>query len=239
MLRKYRNALLDEIKAFGLDPRGFKTKDEIVDGYDSFRLQAGDIYHYFLLQTCFKDGERQFFCKYSIYTPDHPRPTYIQFYSTNWVNLESIEQLFRSWLSRSAKVYFAIQAEEAEDRMIPDLWAELDLRSDSSIDSQNLQNTPFSVEEQERIIETLNNFEKEVQEREILSAGQINLLHERVQYLVDSSTRLGRKDWLAAAAGALIGFTFQAGLTSDVATLIINLAGEALRWIAHTPLLLP
>ena len=239
MLKKYRNALLNVVRAANLDPRHFRPQDEEIGGYQSFRLRVGDGNLYFVIQTTFVGGKRQFHYWYSTFVFDHKTRKYPEYQLTGWYDFERVEEGFRKWLDEWAQQYIEIQAEEEEDKIVPDLWAELDLPSDSVVDSQNIQNTMFSSEEQRRIAETLKEFEEEVQRREILSAEQVKLLHERVEYLVESSKRLGRKDWLAAAAGALIGFTFQAGLTSDVAIQIIHLSGEALRWIAHTPLLLP
>ena len=240
MLRKYRNALLNLVRESNLDPQRFNPIEEVIDGYDAFRLQVGDSPLYFFMRTAFIDDARKFDCQFSNYVRDHPKPNYPSSGISQWYSsFEKIEEDFKQWLDTAARKYLTDLAEEEEDRIVPDLWAELALPSGSSVDSQVIKNTPFSSDEQERIAETFNEFEKEIKSREILSEEQINLLHERVEYLVESSKRLGRKDWLAAAAGALIGFTFQAGLTSDTATQIIHLAGEALRWIAHTPLLLP
>lgn len=43
---------------------------------------------------------------------------------------------------------------------------------------------------------------------------------------------------MIAAAGAFLSFTLQVGLTSEHAMQFIRMAGQAIRWIAHSPLLL-
>lgn len=240
MLRKYRNALFEMIRAVNMNPRDFKSKEEVLQNFQAFRLQVGDSSLNFVVRTAFSGDERVFDCKYSKYERAHPEPKFPETdYPSVWYKFSYVEKQFQQWLDSWVRKYLSDREEETEDLVLPDLWTELDLSESSFVDSQVIQNTLFSLEEQKRIAETVNEFEQEVQRREILSQEQADILHERIEYLVESSKRLGRKDWLAAAAGSLIGFTFQSGLTSENAMQIIHLAGEAIRWIAHTPLLLP
>lgn len=239
MHKKYRNALLSLIRESKLDPQGFKPIEETIGGYDAFRLRIAEGALYFLMRTRFHEDVRSFDCQFSNYVRSQPKPIYSSPGSQWYNSFRRIEEEFRAWLDTSVRKYFDDVAEEAEDRVLPDLWAELASASGSPVDSLVIENTVFSLDEQARIAETLNKFKKEVLDREILSENQTMLLHGQIEYLVESSKRLGRKDWLAAAAGAVIGFTFQAGLTVNTATRIIHMAGEAVQWIAHTPLLLP
>ncbi len=243
MLKKHRNSLLNIIREAGLDPREFNTIDEEIDGCRAFRLQMSDGLLFFAVKTNFVDEKRKFDYKYTDCRIARFKPPFsVGANWGGWYDFDAIERVFKSWLGDSVKkylAYLAYQAEEAEDQIIPDLWAQLDSSSNSPVASQVIQNTLFSSEEQKRISESLNEFAEEIKRREILTKEQLNLLNERIEYLVEASKRLGRKDWLAAAAGALIGYTFQVGLTANVATQIIHLAGEAIRWIGHTPLLLP
>jgi hypothetical protein len=238
MLKKYRNSLLDMIRAANLDPRRFTPQEEEIDGYQAFRLRVEGSPLYFTTFTRFGGEDREFKSKWSKYVRGHPKPTYLEYEMRLWSKFKPLQDSFKEWLDTSARKYLSDRDEEIEDLMITDLWAELDIPSGSTDDSQSLQNTPFSNEEHIRIAAALRELEEEVQRQGGLTTEQANLLHEQVEYLVESSKRLGRKDWLVATAGALIGFTIQAGLTSDAATQIIRLAGEALRWIAHKPLLL-
>jgi len=240
MLRKHRNALLEMIRAANISPKNFNPKEEIIGKYNAFRLQVRDSRLYFLVrETMLSDG-RGFDYKYSKYERAHPKPEFPEVsYPSSWYGFERVEQTFKQWLETSVQKYLADQAEEEEDQSLPDLWAELDLSSDTIGDVQDLQNNHFSIEEQTRIAEMLREFENEIKRRDILTTDQIKLLHEQVDYLIQSSARLGRKDWLNGAIGALLGYTLQAALTTDTATQIMRLGWEAIKWIAHNPPLLP
>lgn len=240
MLRKYRNALLDVIKEADFNPAEFTPMENVIDGYQAFQLKVGHTPLMFIVRTMLESEGRMFDYKYTRYVRKHPAPLFPANANvfSQWTDFETIKRICSEWLNTSVRMYLDDKAEEEEDRNLPDLWAELHLSTGSVIDTQTLQNTSFSVGEQMRIADSLTAFEREVQKHEILSSEQFKLLHEQVEYLVESSKRMGRKDWLAAAAGTLIGYTFQASLSSEAATQIVHLAGDALRWIAHTPLLL-
>jgi len=243
MLKKHRNALLEIIREMNISPELFKASKDEIDDYPAFRLEfLQNSLIYFTTWRTIHNEKYDFYFKYSIYSRAAPKPVIterVRSSFTSWVDFEDLKAVFRNWLgSDSIEMYLEDKAEEEEERMLPDLWAETSKQSAIS-DSKVLQNTPFSLKEQERIADALNEFEKKVLQQKILTQEQAELLHEQVEYLVESSKRLGRKDWLMATAGALMGFTLQVGLTSEVATQIIRMAGSALQWIAHTPLLLP
>jgi hypothetical protein len=239
MLKKFRNVLLDSIQEANLDPRGFKTLEETHEGYDAFRLQAEDGSLFFLLRTRFAGDEREFNWWFSTYKRGHPQPVYNESKYQQWYKFPEAEKHFKGWLNENARKYFADRAEEVEDQTLPDRWAELYSSSATIGDVQVLQNTHFSIAERARVAESLRGFENEIKQRDILTTDQTKLLHEQVDYLIESSNRLGRKDWLNGAIGALLGYTFQAAITSDAATQIMRLGWEAIKWIAHNPLLLP
>ena len=245
ILKKHRNSLLELIRAAKLDPQSFSPSEEATETGESFRLEVRDSPYYFTLNARFRDESREFWGEAVTFVINYPNPLIGEIKSLNWGSFdkalwlqEPITQMFGDWLS-SIKKYFNYLAEEEQEQMLPDLWSELSLPPSSSPSLLNLQNTPFSKEEQIRISESLRDYLEEVKKRGILTTEQLNLLQEQTEDLVKSSKRLGRKDWLQAAVGALIGVTLSAGLTSPIAVEVIQLAGEALQWIARTPLLLP
>lgn len=240
MLKKYRNAVFDLIRAANLDPQLFTSTQRKIEDYDAFRVRVKNSRLYFTVGTSLQSGKREFSCAYSEYERADPRPYIddVDLGFLTWGEFASIEKEFNQWLVL-VRMYLEDKAEEAEDQTLPDLWSDLKQSSGTVGKFQALQNTSFSLEEQRRIAETLNKFKEEVQKREILSGEQVRLLNEQIEYLVKSSKYLGRKDWLNVTLGALIGFTLQAALATDAAMQIIRLAGEALRWIARNPPLLP
>lgn len=241
MLKKHRNALLDVIREANLDPKKFTAKTEEVENYPAFRIQTGNGSLYFLIWSFANDDEYLFRGQFTTYQRSSPKPYFglsrtFEPFNNKWKGFEQIKEDFKAWVNKYVSKFLKHQAEEEEDLLLPDMWAESELVSENF---KTLQNTPFSDEEKKLIAEKFNEFEQRVDEENILSAEQKELLHDQVEYLVESSKRLGRKDWLAASAGALMGFVVNAGLTSEIATQIFQWSGESLRFIINTPLLLP
>lgn len=245
ILNKHRNALLELIKSAQLGPQLFHPTGEVTEEGESFRLELLNSPHYFLVKARIRNESREFWYEHTTFRLAYPDPKIGKVDSKYWTGFEkagmwtlSVQGAFKDWLTL-VKKYLDYLAEEEEDRQIPDLWSELGAPTSSSPGVLMLQNTSFSTKEQARISESLHELLEEIKRRDILTAEQVNLLEGQIDYLVESSKRLGRKDWMAAAVGALIGVTLSAGLTTANAVQVIHLAGEALRWIAQTPLLLP
>jgi hypothetical protein len=249
LTKKQRNDLFELIKGTHFDPFRFKLSRVETNTYvneiykkDTYELRVDISPVAFLIATDFKNEHWEFAsqrhdCILTDKGVDTPAwPTW-----TAWTDdFTKVKESFANWLQTSGTKYFAYMAEKEEDDNTPDLWAELDLPAGAAEDLQALPNTRFSPEEQTRIADALSEFEKEVKTRDLLSADQIKLLHQKVEYLIDSSKRLGRKDWINAGTGALFGFTLQAGLSGETATQIFHLAAAGLQWIVvHLPMLPP
>jgi hypothetical protein len=245
MLKKHRNALLQLIRESHFDPRKFTPKQDKVIinyfGFEGYHLALESSSVDFTVATTFDDEVLKF--KYNasqcIFTAEGPKGR-----SGDWSSWTSdftqIEEAFKRWLNSACKKYFAYRLQEEEDLNTPDLWAELFLSPSAAADFQALENTPFVSNEESRISETLSEFLKEVESQQILEAGAMQDLRVEVDYIIAASKRLGRKDWLNAALGALFSFTLQAGLTGTTAAQLLRLAIHGLQWIVvHTPLLYP
>ena len=246
ILKKHRNSLLELIRLAKLDVQAFRPSEEATEKDESFRLDFLDSPYYFTVNAHLVGDERMFWVEGAKFVLAYPNPEIYRISTPNEVRFKdsglyysnSVEKMFKDWLPSLTK-YLNYLEEEEEDRMLPDLWSELALPPSSSSSLLRLQNTPFSKEEQVRISDSLREYLEEVKKRGILTTEQFGLLQEQVEDLANATKRLSRKDWLQAAVGALIGVTLTAGLTSAVAVEVIRLAGEALQWIARTPLLLP
>jgi hypothetical protein len=248
VLRKREmNALLDVIKRANMDPRQFARRDLdlpefVIDRYSRHfhRLELGNTGVTFTIATEWQDGVRHYSWRGARCTITNQGPSSGGLLDWSKWNADfvNVENAFEKWLESEAKKYFQYLADEEEDQATPDRWAELDM---VSADLSVLQNTPFTDDERTRIEDVLQNYLKDVENRAILSQDAFRLLRERVEYSIDASKRLSRKDWINATTGALIGYAFQVGLTASVANELLQLAADALSWIwtMQPPLLLP
>lgn len=242
---KYRNSLLELIQAASLDPRKFTPEEESVivgyAGYVGYCLRLEDSTVVFKIATSFSNESRTFnYCGWECeIAADGPRGKDAAW--SEWTsNFKEVEEAFKKWLNSAARKYFAYREEEEDEITTPDLWEELKVSSETSENFRLLKNTRFSVAEQSRIADELTQSEKEIQRRQLLSPDELRELHEQVNLLIGASKRLGRKDWVLAATGALFSFTLQAGLNGATASQVLQLATSGLQWIVvHLPLLPP
>ena len=240
MLKKYPNALLETLRSTDLNPDDFGASQEELEGRKVFTLRFRDtplLFQFWGLRGELFSCKR---CYYkSTYIGGYPNPRYEE-ESLSPNPFEGVKQYFGRWLN-SIKLYLKDQAILAEDQLTPDLWAELALPgADSGSAVALLENLPFSADEQERVSASLRELGRKVEDLHLLSGDQLKVLNEKVDDLVKEAHRpgLGRRDWLAAAAGGLIGYIIQAGLTSEAARQVLQLVGETLRWIVKAPFLL-
>jgi hypothetical protein len=101
----------------------------------------------------------------------------------------------------------------------PDLWADLqrEVKLLEAGSNEITDNTPFTAEEQKEIARRLDKLAKDVSQAHSLSGAETKALHAKLDYLVDASRRLGRKDWLNAFIGVTLGFILAVALPSESA----------------------
>lgn len=211
--------------------------------YESFSVSLEDSSVSFHILTSFENEQWLFRTEANRcqLTKDAPQGIHTG-WSSWYSSFKNVEELFQSWLNGPCKKYFSYRAEQEADRNLPDLWCSpLDLSPSSAADLEILQNTSFSIEDQERISKALNELLSEIQSRGVLVDDQLRLLQNEIEYLRDASKRLSRKDFVMATAGALMSCALATGLSSDAATQLFQLAAEKLQWIwiIHPPLLGP
>lgn len=110
----------------------------------------------------------------------------------------------------------------------PDLWVLLDQQREelaASVPTGGTDNTPFSPEEQAQISRQLS------QIKELLVANHgadPAALETGIDYLIDASSRMGRKDWLNIFVGTIFGW-FLTGLVSPEGLRVaLKLSGQGL-----------
>jgi hypothetical protein len=193
LLQKWqRNILFEAIQAVGLNPRDFDLTDsgaeiQIKHKWSKSIFIIGGRPGHYVGRYVVGDG------------PDWPYDAY-------------------SWQASTTRVSTWLQ-EVKRDLETPDLWAEL--RREVHLlgvgSNEVTDNTLFTQDEQKQIEERLRGLAKHVSDASSLSEAQKQILDEKIDYLVDSSRRLGRKDWLNIFIGVILGYLLSTALSPDVA----------------------
>jgi hypothetical protein len=122
------------------------------------------------------------------------------------------------WLGRLRREYDA-----------PDLWAAVGKENvlTEAASSETLDNRPFAPDELQLINTKLDDIKSYVLKGQTFDAEQGEFVEREFDYLKESSTRMGRKDWLNIFVGGLVGTIFTLGLDPEKARGLFALAGTA------------
>jgi hypothetical protein len=193
LLQKWqRNNLFEAIQAVGLDPRDF----DLADSGTEVQIKHKRSESIFIISG----GPGHYVGRYVVGdSPDWPYDAY-------------------SWQASTTRVSTWLQ-EVKRDFETPDLWAEL--RREVHLlgvgSNEVTENTLFTQDEQKQIAEQLRGLAKHVSDSSSLSEAQKQILNEKIDYLVEGSRRLGRKDWLNTFIGVTLGYLLSTALPPDVA----------------------
>jgi len=123
---------------------------------------------------------------------------------------------FKTWLSYVKR-----------DIETPDLWASISQEANIiNAASEAGSNTPFSEDEKNYIKNGLNEIKQY-----LLTAHKLDpeLVEGKINYLIESSGRMGRKDWITLLVGALVGIVSAAYLPPETTRDIFRFVGAVLR----------
>jgi hypothetical protein len=206
-LRKLqRNDIIKAIRAASLDPAEFPLEKlppntaRIKHGSGSFFNVSEDLQNHFPGISAIGD--------------EPARP----FTATSW---SIVVKLFEAWLAGVKR-----------DLETPDLWAELQNEARLfEFDSGDLaENTPFTREEQAQIARQLQEIAENARSTYSLSGTQMQAIDEKLSYLVDAASRLGRIDWRGLVIGTMLSFALSVALPPEPARHIFF---AVLRVIGH------
>jgi hypothetical protein len=196
MLQKWhRNNIFNGMEGVGLDPKEFDLNDSDAEVRIKHKWSA----------SCFVvRGAPGHYTGFGV-IGDGPETSYDVY----------------SWDALISRVWLWLQLVK-RDLDTPDLWAELQRETKLLEVGTNdvSENTRFTLEEQKEIAKRLAELAKHVSHTHSLSHEQMQALEEKLDYLVDASGRLGRKDWLNAFIGVTLTFMLSAALAPESARTI-------------------
>ena len=215
LLKSQANRIFDLLAATGWEPSDFEWQDALGPYSKTVvsRLVHTPSGYYFIF-----DNAIGFYSKCS---PGDQ--TLIQVQNAN--SWQTQVKFFAHWLSSLRR--------ETES---PDLWGaisqEAQLLESAASDASNVS---FTVEEKLYIVQGINEIKQY-----LLTAHKLDpeLVESRLNYLIESSERVGRKDWLNLLISVLVGIVISAALPPEATRELFSFVGTVLRQIINTPLLL-
>lgn len=194
----YKNQLFQIIQEVGLESKLFEIFEVEEGKYDATVIQfVGTDLRFTILEN--PKSYHLFNYKYSLNKPYFPETSYIKRFlpfrllpgNKARFNFKKIESKFIYWLDVELETYFA-------DLQEVDLWAQsqkqtlLDYKQE---DDGSDRNEFFSDSEKAQIITALNKARKEAEEKLSIKEKDLDVLNEKVEYLMDAVQRLNKFDW--------------------------------------------
>ena len=204
LLQKWhRNGIFEAIRGVGLDPREFDldnsaTAVSIKHKWSESYFMIGGGPGQYVGHGVIGDGSET---PYKVYT----------------------------WDALSARVRLWAQLLK-DDLDTPDLWAELQRETKLLGEGSNeiTENTPFTSDEQKVLAARLRELEVSIRQACSLSESQIQALDKKIDYLIDASSRLGRKDWLNTFLGVILTFAVSVAIAPEAVRSIALIALRAI-----------
>ena len=113
----------------------------------------------------------------------------------------------------------------------PDLWGAILSQKALASAAPRAENAPFTPEERVRLASTLQEIKEYVVKTLATTQEQQALVISRLDYLVDASQRLGKKDWIMIAIGVFTGIAIEAAFAPDAAREMFRFAMQILGWV--------
>ncbi len=217
LLRSQKAQIFEEIVEVGLSPTDFKWEDiasNVLKQTEIERLIHIPTDSYFEFDFTTGNGEL------NIFSPAKER-----------VRQKTITE---SWNYQLILVIDWIHAVKREHET-PDLWEAIREESVLITAPSFEENEPFSADEQNLIRDKLDEFGKYL--IEVHSVGPE--VKNRLDYLANASTRIGRKDWFLLLNGMLLNIVLQFALSSEVARELFRFAAQLLGQLLRGYLPLP
>jgi hypothetical protein len=221
--KQQRNEVFEAINEGGLDPREFKLTEEewaqLV--HEATGSEFGMRQRRIILYSLLLRSSRSPYQIFSKVAGDPPK-------SEGCDTWEEILNRVREWLTELKSALST-----------PDLWEQLRYASAAGADDSD--NSAFTEDEQREIAEKLDELRARAETAYSLSDAQMTELNTKLDYLLEASKRVGRKDWRILVGGTLLTMLTDAILpTKTTHTIFLHLLDSVGHLLGHPlPKLLP
>ncbi len=216
LLKSQAAEVFNILKSKDLEPSDFKWED-VTTGLSASKVSR--LVHKSGYYFTFANAESNF---NSIYSPGHETLADSSASGTWTSQLE----IFKNWVS-----YLKREIET------PDVWGAISSGA-NLVDtaSSETSNEPFTSEQKRYVAIGLDEIKQY-----LLTAHKLDpeLVEGQINYLRESSERMGRKDWINVLISVLVGFILNATVTPDSARDIFRFVGTVLKDILQHQLFLP
>jgi hypothetical protein len=221
VLKQYKNSLLEIIAKRALDIGMFEgTEARYEKGETGFVIRLANTPLAFLIIDDPKSFHR-FSYLYKRFVPGFATVRRDEF-----CGIARVREAFERWLDGEVSPYL-------EEQAVPDLWTEIakEKALSAAADQTIAIQVSFTDDDYQHLADSLNEIKQYLIRTASLTEAQIELISSRLNYLLEASKRMGRKDLLILAMGVLVNIVIAASLPPDTARELLKIAGNVLAWL--------
>jgi hypothetical protein len=225
MLRRYKNALFQELLKSGFDPSLFETEANDDDQHHpAFEIRLKDTELSFVTRNPighFDQFDYQFveFAAGYPWTEVRPAEGYIEF--------GKVLEVFREWIATDVDAYL-------QDAALPDLWAQVNqARAMLNQAAQPDVAEEFSADERTQVRIAVQQFQLLVIKEFAPSPDEQAVVVQQLERLADAVERLNKFDWQGVALNTLISISVTLSLDTEKGRILYGLFQQALSYALH------
>jgi hypothetical protein len=217
LLRSQANEVFQMVRDAGLDPTEFAW--EVKDSSPQLTHKPSGFY--FRLNLDKNDGKYR-----GQYSPGRSRPDAL---SPSASSLSGLMPYVTDWIENLAREF-----------AVPDFWEAAAEQKALARAAEASENEPFTAAERELIGKQVRELSAYVRATGAYTDGEIRSLNSKLDYLVDSANRMGKKDWINSSIGVLFTIAWGMAMAPDVTKEMFRMAGVLFHALLNQPpLLLP
>jgi hypothetical protein len=212
MLKKHKNQLFDLINQSGLDINRFNINEE--DERSTVISFMNSPFRFII-----RNSSNSFFSfeyQYILFSPNFQMS---DIYPLNeYTNFDMVYSEFGYWINNVIKEFL-------EDQNEPDLWSEY-LNGNKSLNFEKIDfgdKESFSLDEKLQIKMSINELKYLIQKHIETTEAEQQIIIDRLDYLVEASTRMNKFDWKSVVVNTLISITITLSLDTQKGQILFSL----------------
>ena len=234
MLLKFKNELLQILNNSKFDESDFTYTTKKIKNFDAFIIKYRPSKLLFMIRTN-SENYHEMDCRYVRFAPSYPLSGYYpeganyyedcdvhsddheDYYGYRWFDFASVSKIFNEWLDNDVAEY--IDESEAID-----LWAQM--QSEYLLNPDPLSNTSnnkFTNEERKSVKDSISTFKNLLIAEYEPDNEQLEIIEERLDYLVKATGRVGKTDWQGIAISAVLSISIALSLDTTRGNALFSL----------------
>lgn len=234
MLLKYKNELLQTLKRSRFDENDFTYTNKKIKNFNAFIIKYRPSKLLFMIRTN-NENYHEMDCRYVRFAPLYPLSGYYpdganhyedsdtheddpdNCFGYRWLDFTGVRDIFHEWLDHDITEFI-------DEFKAIDLWAQM--QSEHLLNPDPLSNTnnvEFTQEERKHVLNSISTFKNLLISEYEPDEEQLEVIQERLDYLIEAVDRVGKTDWQGIAISAVLSISIALSLDTSRGNALFSL----------------